>query len=120
MLTRNMAREVWARSGLQVGDLCASDLSELRGRIDREMRVSGLIRGSLRMEPRIRTRQEGGRLRTVEMRCRSDYFTARQAISFEESGFVGFAGWADEVNVQPVLTAFIAWTCERVKQPLPA
>lgn len=120
MLTRDMAREVWARTGLQVGDLCTSDLSDLRGRIDREMRVSGLIRGSFRMELRILTRQEGGRLRTAELRCRSDYFTARQAISFEESGFLGFAGWADEVNVQPVLTAFIAWALERVTQPLPA
>jgi hypothetical protein len=120
MLTREMGREAWARTGLQVGDLCASDLSDLRGRIDREMRVSGLIRGSFRMEPRVRTRYAGGRLRIAELRCRSDYFTARQAITFEESGFVGFAGWADEVNVQPVLTAFIAWAYERVRQPLPA
>lgn len=24
-------------------------------------------------------------------------------------GFVGFAGWADDTNVQPILTAFCAW-----------
>jgi hypothetical protein len=120
MLDRERAREFWARTGLQIGDLCASDLRELRGRIDREMRASGLIRGSFRMESRIRTRQVAGRLRNAELRCRSDYFTGRQAITFEENGFVEFGGWADEMNVQPVLTVFIAWALERVTQPLPA
>jgi hypothetical protein len=49
----------------------------------------------------------------VELCCRSDYFEGRQAVTFEEGGFVGFAGWADEVNVQPVLRAFVAWARER-------
>lgn len=113
MLTRNIAREVWTETGLEMGDLSGADLSDLRARIDREMRASQLIRGSYRMEPRVRTRRVGGRPRCVELCCRSDYFEGRQAVTFEEGGFVGFAGWADEVNVQPVLRAFVAWARER-------
>lgn len=113
MLTRNMAREIWTETGLEMGDLSGADLSDLRARLDREMRASQLIRGSYRMERRVRTRHVGGRLRCVELRCRADYFEGRQAVTFEESGFVGFAGWADEVSVQPVLKAFGAWARER-------
>lgn len=113
MLTRNMAREVWTETGLEMGGLSGADLSDLRAHLDREMRASQLIRGSYRMEPRVRTRRVGGRLAFAELRCRSDYFEGRQAVTFKEGGFVGFAGWADEVNVQPVLRAFVAWARER-------
>jgi hypothetical protein len=120
MLSRELAREFWTGTGLTIGDLTATDLSDLRARLDREMRASGLIRGSFRMQGRVHARQEGGRLRSAELRCRSDYFEDRQAVTLEESGFVGFAGWADEVNVQPVLTGFIDWARERTMRPLPA
>ncbi|PTX52383.1 hypothetical protein IQ03_01364 [Gemmobacter caeni] len=120
MLSRELAREAWTGTGLTIGDLTAADLSDLRARLDRGLRASGLIRGSFRMQGRVLTRSQEGRLRSAELRCRSDYFTDRQAVTFEEGGFVGFAGWADEVNVQPVLTAFIGWARERARRPLPA
>lgn len=120
MLTRNEAREIWRETGLRIGDLSPADLSALSRQLDREMRASGLIRGSFRMEGRIRTRRDWGRLAFAELRCRSDYFEGRQAVTFERDGFVGFAGWADEVNVQPVLAAFIGWARERAQTRLPA
>lgn len=39
----------------------------------------------------------------------SHYFTRRECISFNPDGFIGFAGWADQGNVNPVLRAFIEW-----------
>ena len=36
----------------------------------------------------------------------------REAISFNRGGFIGFAGWADDTNVQPFLRAFIRWVLE--------
>ncbi len=120
MLTREDARHAWAGTGLRVRDLSRSDLNALRSRLDLSLRASGLIRGSFRMERRIGIRADDGRVRTAELRCRSDYFADRQAVTFEESGFVGFAGWADELNVQPVLIAFTGWARERARRPLPA
>lgn len=39
----------------------------------------------------------------------ANYFTRREAISFNEDGFIGFAGWADVGNKNPLLRAFLRW-----------
>ena len=39
----------------------------------------------------------------------SHYFTQRECISFNRGGFIGFAGWADPGNTNPILRAFIKW-----------
>ncbi len=38
----------------------------------------------------------------------SDYFDSRQGISFQEDGFIGFCGWADEENHKPFLLHLIS------------
>jgi hypothetical protein len=42
------------------------------------------------------------------------YFKNREAISFNNDGFIGFAGWSDKYNVQPFILAFIRW-CDIIK-----
>ena len=44
----------------------------------------------------------------------SHYFTQRECISFNQNGFIGFAGWADQGNTNPILRAFLAW-CDILK-----
>ena len=39
----------------------------------------------------------------------SDYFKGREAVSFNQDGFVGFAGWAADNNVTPITNAFMKW-----------
>lgn len=41
------------------------------------------------------------------------YFKNREAISFNENGFIGFAGWSDSNNIQPIIKAFINW-CDSI------
>lgn len=36
-------------------------------------------------------------------------YTQREIISFNEDGFIGFAGWADQGNTNPILRAFLKW-----------
>ena len=43
----------------------------------------------------------------------SHYFTQREAISFNTDGFIGFAGWADQGNTNPLLRAFLKW-CDMI------
>jgi hypothetical protein len=43
------------------------------------------------------------------------YFPIREAITFNEDGFIGFAGWADSDNVQPFIDAFLMW-CDMMKE----
>ena len=41
------------------------------------------------------------------------YFADREAISFNDDGFIGFAGWSDSKNVQPFYRAFKSWMDEK-------
>lgn len=50
-----------------------------------------------------------GSIKSAFIRCDAHYFTGREAISFNEDGFIGFAGWADISNTKPFTTAFIKW-----------
>lgn len=50
-------------------------------------------------------------------KVKSSYFIKREAISFNDNGFVGFAGWADKFNVQPFVNAFIKWL-DRLSTPI--
>lgn len=38
-----------------------------------------------------------------------DNYSTREAISFNEDGFIGFAGWASSDNVKPIIKAFNYW-----------
>ena len=108
VLSREEAREAWATSGLTYGDLNSVNLGNLCTKVGEEMKSSGLIKGSYRMKggPRITMSPLGLH---VELRCKSFYFENREAVTFNDNGFIGFAGWADDTNVQPILRAFIEW-----------
>ena len=55
-----------------------------------------------------------GRLKEKQkdIRVKAYYFKDRQGVTFDFDGFVGIAGWADCINVQPILRALIAWVEE--------
>lgn len=42
------------------------------------------------------------------------YFSHRECISFNDDGFIGFCGWADSKNAQPIYISFIQW-CEYIR-----
>lgn len=41
--------------------------------------------------------------------CKGTYFNSREAITFCDSGYIGFCGEADSENEIPILTAFAEW-----------
>jgi hypothetical protein len=107
-MTRNEARERWARSGLGYDVLTEDNLEHLRAKIDAATLASGLIDSTFRArEPATLHKQPGNHW--ADIRCSAYYFEDRQAVTFEDGGFVGFAGWADDTNVQPILSAFVSW-----------
>lgn len=107
-MTRNEARKAFADSGLTYGMLSVEVLEDLRKRLDGQMKRSELMNGSYRMRRTCHlTQKPGGRY--AHVRCKSHYFDDREAVTFNPDGFIGFAGWADERNVQPILEAFTAW-----------
>lgn len=45
----------------------------------------------------------------AKIEVNGSYFSGREAITFSQSGFIGFAGWADSYNVKPFVIAFEKW-----------
>jgi hypothetical protein len=117
-MTRNEARAEFAASGLTYDVLSRSNLETLRQMIDTDMMQAGLIDGSLRMRKicRLRTIKSGIE---AQIRCKAHYFDSREAVTFSPNGFIGFAGWADDENVQPVLSGFIEWVAHLKKSAQP-
>ena len=60
-------------------------------------------------------RKTNGAIVSCFLYMNSHYFTRREAISFNQNGFIGFAGWADQGNVNPLLRAFLRW-CDWVEE----
>lgn len=109
-MTRDEARACWVKSGLTYDVLTRENVSRLQTLVDDEMKSSGCIRGTFRAG-RCKVAIRAGKP-WADIRCKAFYFKDRQAITFEPDGFVGFAGWADAENVQPVLSAFCTWVDE--------
>lgn len=117
--TRDAARELFA-SKLSYELITLNDIRALEGflaieyaRHERdghhmEMRPSY----RKKYQPQINLAEYGEGIRSAFLRVSGFYFQGREAISFNEDGFIGIAGWADNTNVQPFLRAFYRWVCE--------
>lgn len=111
-MTRSDARAMWDASGLTYADLTHENLHRLISMIDAEMKASGLMLGSYRMLRKLGLRHRNEVPTQAAIRCKANYFTDREAVTFNSDGFVGFAGWADDTNIVPVLTGFTRWVSE--------
>ncbi len=111
-LNRDQARDIFAKSGLLYADITRENLQWLRNAVNDEMKASGLFKDSYRCKQRpfMQHRENGNLCARVE--CKAYYFENREAVSFNPDGFIGFAGWSSDTNVQPVLRGFISWVKE--------
>lgn len=105
-MTRNDARAAFAATGLTYADLGRDDLRALRNAIDKELKSSGLIEG-YRSDRSIR--MVDWPMGWAAIRCNAYYFEKREAVTFGPEGFIGFAGWADDKNVVPIIAGFLKW-----------
>lgn len=106
-MTRNETRTLFADEKLNYKVLTAKNMQRLRTVINQKMKDSGLFKGTYRCRQRPVLRNG-----YAEIRCKSFYFDNREAITFNSDGFIGFAGWADDTNVQPILAGFKDWIKE--------
>lgn len=106
-LTREAARKAYADSGLDSFPLTFERMLALRNAINSEMLAAGLMQRTYHMAHPSLIRVHGSKC--AELRCVSYYFEDREAVTFNADGFVGFAGWADKTNLQPILRGFLQW-----------
>lgn len=103
--------------GLTYADVRPRDIVVLEGclcvayaRHDGDARFAIGLRPARRLRdaPRIET-DANGSVACAFVRCDGDYFTGREAVSLNRDGRIGFAGWADDSNIKPFLSAFEQW-----------
>lgn len=113
--TREEARARFAELGMEkYGDLYEADIQILYMMLNRRLKQwvkePGCTLPTMHLSKRVKVdKRTNGMVRSAFLFVNSFYFTQREAVSFNGDGFIGFAGWADDGNVQPILDAFIEW-----------
>jgi len=121
---RQECRDYFAELGLTYNDITINDLHILTTMLNRNF-AEEAIRLMKSGEPiywkRVNDakRYKGvfsvdGEFFSAYLTGKGGYFTAREVISFTQSGFIGFCGEADNNNAKPVLEAFKEW-CDYLK-----
>lgn len=97
---RDHARELIAKAGITTDNVTDQQLKSLHKSVSTRMLASGNYRGSYKMM-RLRDKRF--------MECQTEQWQRREAISFNNDGFIGIAGWADNSNVRPILDGIADW-----------
>ena len=114
--TRDEARARFSELGIEYGRIYEGDIEVMYmltnkavKRFANEPPVKDSIT-TMHMSKRVKVdKRTNGTIRGAYLFVNSYYFTQREAISFNPNGFIGFAGWASDNNVQPFLEAFMKW-----------
>ena len=112
--TTNEARNHFKECGLTYDDITEGDILTLVILLNREIKYSNKIgetsMGTLTLSKKIDFVQSPKHtMKRCFLYVNSHYFTQRECISFNEDGFIGFCGWADQGNTNPILRAFLIW-----------
>lgn len=109
---REQARSHFTNSGLTYKEVISyTNITRLREILDIHLKASDKFRGTFHCSPAINFIPG----RWAAIKCSSDYFKNREAITFNSDGFIGIAGWADSDNVIPIIQGFTAWVDELVE-----
>lgn len=63
----------------------------------------------LTMDRKIKVKFKRELLIEAELYTNGSYFTRREAITFNEDGFIGLCGWASGCNRIPFINGFVKW-----------
>jgi hypothetical protein len=112
--TTKEARQYFRDKGLSYHDITEGDILSLLMLLNREIKKSNKAGetsvSTMHMSSKIDMKKRtNGTIIKCFLYINSHYFTRREAISFNEDGFIGFAGWADQGNTNPLLRAFLRW-----------
>lgn len=111
--TPDEARSYFKEKGLTYGDITEGDILVLTMLLQKELKKSnkaGETSVNITMSSKVDMKKKSsGSIICCFLYVNANYFTRREAISFNRDGFIGFAGWADQGNVNPLLRAFLKW-----------
>lgn len=111
--TTNEAREFFKNRGLSYDSIHEGDILILCMMLQKELKKSnkaGETSVTMTLSKRIGMKKKSnGSITECYIYMNAHYFTRRECISFNRDGFIGFAGWADQGNTNPLLRAFLEW-----------
>lgn len=100
-MNRDAVRNRLAKEGITTENVTVDEIKSLRVIINKHLKRSGIYNGTAKL---CRSKKD---VRFLEMK--TDQWESREAVSFNRDGFIGIAGWADNNNVQPLLSALLEW-----------
>lgn len=111
------ARAYFKSKGLTYSDITGGDILALVMMLNQEIKRSNKTGetsvNTMSLSKKIDTKYKtNGTIISCFLYMNSHYFTRRECISFNEDGFIGFAGWADSQNLNPIMRAFLRWCDE--------
>ena len=112
---RETCRARYAELGIEkYGSVYEGDIEVLYMILNRHIKAwvktLGCSMPTMHMSKRVKiSKCRNGMIREAYLFVNSFYWNQREAISFNKDGFIGFAGWADDLNVKPICEAFLEW-----------
>lgn len=108
------AREYFTSKGLTYDSITEGDILILSMMLEKELKKSNKSGetsvSTMTLSKKIDMKKKSnGHIICYFLYMNSHYFTQREAISFNRDGFIGFAGWADQGNTNPLLRGFLKW-----------
>lgn len=122
--TTEEAREYFRSKGLTYDDITEGDILTLVMLLNKHIKAANKEHetsvDSLYLSRKMNIKKNrNGTIMECYLYVNSHYFTQRECISFNIDGFIGFAGWADQGNTNPILRAFLEW-CDILAEPAAA
>ena len=112
--TTQEARDYFEKKGLTYNDITEGEILDLVLLLNREIKKAikndEMSTHSMHLSKKMDIKKRSnGTITECYLYINSHYFTQRECISFNKNGFIGFCGWADQGNANPILRAFLAW-----------
>lgn len=116
---RDEAREYFKKCDLTYSDISMDDIYHLISILNHLIFEDNIL--IMMNEPKLKGSNRNVKLDKnnniifANLRCKGNYFADREAITFNEDGFIGFCGWADIKRTSIFTSGFIKW-CDYLKE----
>lgn len=115
---RNQAREYFKKCDLTYEDINMNDIYYLIQILNKEMFNDNIL--IMMNEPIFKGKgkniklDKNNKIVFAGLTAKGNYFLHREAITFNEDGFIGFCGWADDKRTEIFASGFVKW-CDYLK-----
>lgn len=115
---RELARDYYKKCKITYNDITMNDLYKLIQFLNKRIVEAGSCMIMIN-EPKLKGANKNivfknNKLVFAEIRVKGTYFDDREAITFNDDGFIGLCGWADGYNLTSFVMGFKDW-CDYMK-----